>query len=247
MSLTDNKSPSVDTTEPEESVEPVDFENDGQFYTKAQNYWSNVDATINGMLGGFQKISGKELTSSRNFLEALYRCKPCPERKVALDCGAGIGRVTKGLLLPFFDSVDMVEQDPAFCKAAPAHIGDTDRLGEIHNTGLQDFQFPAEKYDVIWSQWVLGHLKDNDFVDFFRRAQIGLKRTGVIVIKENFTNTGEIEIDEEDSSVTRPLKYTKELLVRAGLRIVMEKRETVMPQGLYPVYMLAMKPAVKKE
>lgn len=88
-----------------EEQELIDFENDGQFYEKAQKYWSSVDATVNGMLGGFSEISVKELQSSRLFLDEIFRCRPCPERKLALDCGAGIGRVTKGLLLPFFEKV----------------------------------------------------------------------------------------------------------------------------------------------
>lgn len=224
--------------------EPVDYENDGQFYVKAQKYWSGVDATINGMLGGFSQISSNELNSSRLFLDELYRSRPCPERKVALDCGAGIGRVSKGLLLPYFEKVDLVEQDENFCKTARTYIGgdNTERLGAIHNTGLQDFVFEEGKYDVIWCQWVLGHLKDTDLMDFLRRAQTGLKSNGFIVIKENFTRKNDIEIDEEDSSVTRPLRYTKDLITRAGLRVAKTKRQTNMPDGLYPVHMLALKP-----
>lgn len=137
--------------------------------------------------------------------------------------------------------VDIVEQDENFCNTAPTFIGETDRLGEIHNTGLQDFEFEADKYDVIWSQWVLGHLKDNDLVDFLKRAQAGLKRNGIIVIKENFTNGDEIEVDEEDSSVTRPLSWTKGLIKRAGLRVFKAKKQPAMPDGLYPIHMLALK------
>lgn len=226
----------------EEDVERIDYENDGEFYVKAQQYWSGVDPTVNGMLGGFSQISAKELQSSKQFLDEIYRTKPCPERKTALDCGAGIGRVTKGLLIPYFESVDMVEQDEHFCTSAPAYIGDTDRLGTVHNSGLQDFVFEAQKFDVIWIQWVLGHLKDQDLVDFFKRAQTGLKKNGLIVIKENFTSNDEIEVDETDSSVTRPLKYTKDLLTKAGLRVFKAKKQTAMPNGLYPIHMLAMRP-----
>ena len=40
-----------------------------------------------------------------------------------IDCGAGIGRVTKLLLLKRFARVDMVEQSPRLLNAAPAYIG----------------------------------------------------------------------------------------------------------------------------
>jgi 2-polyprenyl-3-methyl-5-hydroxy-6-metoxy-1,4-benzoquinol methylase len=43
----------------------------------------------------------------------------------------------------------------------------------------------AGAYDVIWIQWVVGHLTDDDFVDFFLRCRKGLKPGGVIVLKEN--------------------------------------------------------------
>ena len=46
-----------------------------------------------------------------NFL--LQRC---------LDCGAGIGRVTKNLLLPLFDIVDMVEQNADFLERAKDYL-----------------------------------------------------------------------------------------------------------------------------
>ena len=35
-----------------------------------------------------------------------------------LDCGAGIGRVTRKLLLKFFKQVDIVEQNPEFVQRA---------------------------------------------------------------------------------------------------------------------------------
>lgn len=39
------------------------------------------------------------------------------------DCGAGIGRVTKRLLLPLFASVDMVEPNEAFLEKSKAYLG----------------------------------------------------------------------------------------------------------------------------
>lgn len=42
--------------------------------------------------------------------------------KLFADCGAGIGRVTKNLLLPLFDTVDMVEQNPDFLQKAKDYL-----------------------------------------------------------------------------------------------------------------------------
>jgi protein N-terminal methyltransferase len=41
------------------------------------------------------------------------------------------------------------------------------------------------RYDVIWVQWVLGHLPDDDFVAFFKRCKLGLAPNGFICVKEN--------------------------------------------------------------
>lgn len=44
--------------------------------------------------------------------------RPTNRKFRALDCGAGIGRVTSTVLLPLFDSVDLVEPVPSFVKQA---------------------------------------------------------------------------------------------------------------------------------
>ena len=42
----------------------------------------------------------------------------------ALDCGAGIGRITKNCLLKFFDKVDLLDNCANFLKEARAYIGE---------------------------------------------------------------------------------------------------------------------------
>jgi AdoMet dependent proline di-methyltransferase len=47
----------------------------------------------------------------------------------------------------------------------------------------QDFNPEPNTYDVIWIQWVIGHLADLDFISFFKRCAKGLKPGGAIVLK----------------------------------------------------------------
>ena len=49
-----------------------------------------------------------------------------------------------------------------------------------------------------------------------------------------------MEIDEEDSSVTRPEELVKKLFHRAGLKIITELKQQKMPKGLYPVKMFVL-------
>ena len=112
---------------PEEEVTP-------KWYNKSHTYWEtddNVEATIDGMLGGFSVLSDRDLAASRKFLDELIMINntstcmdnnitvPVSESTMAMsmslslrerieagdstscECGAGIGRVTKGLMLPF--------------------------------------------------------------------------------------------------------------------------------------------------
>ncbi|KNC23665.1 Alpha N-terminal protein methyltransferase 1 [Lucilia cuprina] len=221
-----------------------------EFYTKAQQYWSEVPATVNGMLGGLGYINAIDVQGSNAFLREL-KIKDA-HKKYALDCGAGIGRVSKNLLMPMFGKVDMVEQDPTFAAKAKDYctadsgctLGYPNRLGEIHNMGLQQFVPPAQKYDLVWSQWVLGHLTDDDLLAFFRRIHMTLRPEGHFVLKENVTKTKEVVKDETDSSVTRPLKTYEMLLKQAGFRIVKMSQQKSFPKGLFPVYMIACRPVL---
>ena len=127
-------------------------------------------------------------------------------KSVACECGAGIGRVTKGLLLDLCDRCDLVESNTRLLNAAPEYIGNNSYKCRFFSFELQDWEPPKGKYTVIWIQWVVGHLTDDDFAAFFKRCQKGLKPGGLVVLKENTCTTGFI-VDKEDSSVTRSPLY----------------------------------------
>ena len=164
-----------------------------------------------------------------------------PNHLTALDCGAGIGRITKHLLSHSFAQVDLVEQNKIFLEKAKDYLQGNDKVGHLFCCGLQNFVPKSEHYDVIWCQWVLGHLTDDHLIQFFQRCVKGLKKNGVLVVKENLTSSGEVEKDEEDSSVTRPEDLLKVIFDKAGLEIVREMTQQKMPHGLYPVKMFALR------
>lgn len=214
------------------------------FYTDAKKYWSSIEPTVDGMLGGFERLNAADVRGSRDYLHSMFRIKPAPRRRVALDCGAGIGRVTKRVLMPEYDRVDAVEQDKKFADKIYEFVGQSPKLGEVFNQGLQEFTPEPGKYDLIWTQWVLGHLTDEDLIAFFGRCIKGLSKNGMIIIKENVTATSpQPEIDLNDSSVTRPIMHLKQLIVRSGLRILRVSLQSGFPPGILPVYMITAKPA----
>lgn len=186
-----------------------------------------------------------DIQASASFLKLLFKFKPAPGKERALDCGAGIGRVSKHLLMNEFRTVDLVEQDEKFCIKARETLAGSGHLGEVFNIGLQDFNDNGTKYDVIWSQWVLGHLTDDDLIRLFKRLSNVLEKNALIVVKENFANGNETVVDETDFSVTRPLPLFKKLMKQADLKIIKEARQKNFPQSLFPVYMIAMRPMTK--
>ena len=210
------------------------------FYAKADEYWKGVPATLNGMLGGYEKVSKIDIRGSIAFLKSFIQGRNARTKTTrALDCGAGIGRVTKGLLLPLFQTVDLAELNKEFLDEAPAYLGESSsRVGHYYCCGLQDLKL-TEKYDVVWLQWVTGHLTDDHFVKFLQRCKISLNEGGIIVIKDNIAING-VELDDVDSSVTRNTDELKKIYKEAGLTVISEKRQTHLPPELYLVVMTAL-------
>lgn len=87
-------------------------------YEKSKNYWSNVPASVNGMLGGFSCLTTMDIRDSNIFLKKLFQMKNGPLKRRVLDCGAGIGRITENLLCKHFEYVDLLEQNEKFLEKA---------------------------------------------------------------------------------------------------------------------------------
>jgi len=157
-----------------------------------------------------------------------------------VDCGSGIGRVTKAILLRVFQQVDMVDVNAAFLEEARQYVGtESSRVDRYICSSLHEFVPELGRYDAMWCQWVLGHLRDDDLVDFFRRCKAGLTDRGLIFIKENMGSSESTEFDEKDSAWTRPRKSWLELINKAGLTVVKEEKQKSFPKDLYEVHMFA--------
>lgn len=74
----------------------------------------------------------------------------------------------------------------------------------------------------------------------------GLKENGVIIVKENITSADELELDKQDSSVTRSMKMFKQIFDRANLECYRVVKQQNFPKGLYSVYTFVLKPKDRK-
>jgi protein N-terminal methyltransferase len=234
-------------------------------------YWESVTSDNNGMLGGFPQTSRIDLQGSSNFLTKLRRARAgqpattkqaLPPLDRVADCGAGIGRITKGLLLGVGRRVDIVEPVKKFTDELVKELENTQadatgettgrgQVGEVFNLGLQDWIPEPGSYNLIWNQWCVGHLTDAQLVTYLERCKDGLvkavgeeKSEAWIVVKENLsTDIRHKDIyDEEDSSVTRSDEKFRKLFKEAKLKIVATEQQRGMPKELYPVRIYALKP-----
>lgn len=125
--------------------------------------------------------------------------------------GAGVGRVTKDVLLHLFADVILLEpvqpliaqalsrsptwkgiasaqKSVLFIKQPLQHFNPSLPITEdiifAHAGASVDPKQPSG-YDVIWCQWCLGHLSDRQLVRFLKQAKHALRPGGFIIAKEN--------------------------------------------------------------
>ena len=65
---------------------------DVDYYKNAATYWEGVDGTVNGMLGGFGKVSDVDIDGSNKLLKTIFKV-------------TGIGEIYISVFFPKFDSL----------------------------------------------------------------------------------------------------------------------------------------------
>jgi protein N-terminal methyltransferase len=214
-------------------------------HTAALEYWKSVSPDNNGVLGGYPQVSRVDLQGSSNFLAKLRRRSTLHTLKKRLDrtvdCGAGIGRITKGFLSNVAEIVDIVEPvveltDVITKGDSFRELRDNGRIGQVYNLGLENWT-PTHRYDLVWNQWCLGQLTDTQLLAYLERIKSSVSDGGWIVVKENMsTEPDESDIfDETDSSVTRSDGKFRDLFAQAGLKVIAAELQRGMPKELYPV------------
>jgi protein N-terminal methyltransferase len=168
--------------------------------------------------------------------------------------GAGIGRVSKNVLLHVFQKASLLECTPAFVEKARALIP-AERLETVFPVTMQDFRASERdigRYDLVWIQWVIIYASDEGLVSFLCECMRLLRPGGKICIKDNVIlpepskDDGDAEdvlLDKEDCSITRSERYLVSLAQSAGLQLVARELQSKFPKELFPVVMYAFTPA----
>lgn len=124
---------------------------------------------------------------------------------------------------------------------ARENLAGNPKLGSFYQQGMQQFSF-ERKYDVIWIQWVIGHLTDNDFISFLLKCKENLKANGVIVIKDNACDKHGFWLDKADYSVARSVNYYDALFQHAGFEAILTQKFTDFPPTMLPIFKFVIRP-----
>jgi protein N-terminal methyltransferase len=218
-------------------------------YDDAIGYWSSTPATVDGVLGGYGEgtsVPKADVVGSSTLLRKL-KSRMIPEEgqvKYSVDIGAGIGRITRDMLYKFSEKVDLVEPVKPFVEQMHKELAPLKAkgvIGDIYDIGMQDWTPEEGRYWLIWCQWCVGQVPDDELVKFLIRCKKGLQPNGTVVVKEN-NAYGEDVFDETDSSVTRSNETFQRLFKEAGYKLIAVELQKGLPKELFPVRMYALKP-----
>jgi hypothetical protein len=138
-----------------------------------------------------------------------------------------------------FYRLDLIESSSRLLLAAPDYIGSRSSQSRFFCQDLQDWQPPVNKYSLIWIQWVLCYLTDEDVVTFLQRCSYSLIKRVWIVLKENTCDDQALLVDTEDASITRSLPYWLDLIAKSALHVHHLQWQDNFPEDIFPVPMLA--------
>ena len=170
--------------------------NNKKWYKKRKDYWKSKDASLNSVLGGFEESHLPDVKCSNELLNGLILSKQL-KPGIVIDCGAGIGRVTEYVLSNFFEEIDLLEKDEKYIEKCKLKFYDNKKVKDIYMSSLESFKF-KKKYDLIWVQWCLENIEDEDLDFFLNECYTHLNDEGLIIVKENLFNNDEDEIEEEE-------------------------------------------------
>ena len=166
------------------------------WYKKREEHWASQEPTIKSVLGGFENSQLPDVKCSCELLNGLILTKQLNPGS-CLDCGAGIGRVTEYVLSNFFKEIDLVERDKKFIEKCKTKFSGNSKIKNIYMSPLESFKF-ERKYDLIWIQWCLENLEDEDLEPFLNKCYTHLNDDGLIIVKENLYNLEEDDDDDDD-------------------------------------------------
>ena len=270
LSLADEISSSCSSADHEEMNE--ECHGSDEWYQRQINHWEKrvvVEGLSYDTMVGGPGHADKDIRDS-----AVFLAKHMSSMKdvngggfVALDVAAGLGRVTRELLLHHFAEVDLLEPSPTLMNEAKRLLNTsnttTDIRGTEHPEGhrvLNFFQVSVHellwrdlphRYDVLWVQWAMDKMTDEHAIYMLKEARNSLRSSeSLVIVKENICNVCDeggwwpqgFAVDDEPT-ITRSLEYLQaKIFDAAGFKVIDQEIQKDFDPNLYPIYMLALRP-----
>lgn len=212
-------------------LEAVQLLNRTCWYQANNQFW--IDGGYGGltddeaMIGDEGALADGE--EGLNFLDRLLSFRPNVRCCNAIDAGAGVGRITKLILLKRFENVHLIEADPKISKRSRAYLG-RKRAERCTFTccRLEESDFGGQAVDLVWLQWTLQYLTDADAVrTLINIGKVLTGKNGILIVKENrpYGNARSDRFQMETPSlsgrydITRTDAHHRLLFQRAGLHV----------------------------
>lgn len=212
------------------------------FYFTGADFWRKQEKTNSGMLDGYTYTHDADIKFSQAVLERQIKGHNLGNQRCA-EFGAGIGRVTKNLLIQNFKEIDLIDPVKEFLEVAQKDFGDSVIL-HLHPIGAQDWK-AVDKYDCFWIQWTLMYLTDDDTVKLLKDCKSHLKRYGKIFVKENgFPNDDDKSLaywNPDDHSFARSHESYLELFKKAGVTVIEDLIQPDWDEDLLPLYVFVLR------
>ena len=177
------------------------------WYKKREEHWASLEPNLLSVLGGYEDSQLPDVKCSCELLNGLILTKQLNPIS-CLDCAAGIGRVTEYVLSNFFQDIDMFEKNKSFVEKCKVKFLGNNKIKNIYECSLEEFEF-KKKYDLIWIQWCLENLEDEDLRPFLKKCYDNLNDNGIVIVKENLYNIDEEEEEEEENEDEEKEKENK--------------------------------------
>ncbi|XP_070563864.1 uncharacterized protein [Ptychodera flava] len=169
-----------------------------------KDFWTaySKDATVESMMHDTKASTLTEMESKE-----IMSMLPNIEGKRILELGAGIGRQTKLFAekAAHVSAVDFMETFVEKNRQNNSHLENV----EFIQADITKLDLPEESYDIVFSNWLMMYLSDDEVLKLFTNTLKWLKEGGFVFFREScFGKAGDFDHGEDNPTFYRlPSQY----------------------------------------